>query len=113
MRNQLALLARDLTVDKDMSADLVVIPHIAGRVLEVPVHLAGFRVPGDRAVGVKVVPRTIERVEHRHRVAGAPERLVGRRIVSARNPNCAAAGLPSVGVALPGLAAGLAPSALK
>ena len=108
MRDQLARLAVDLAVDQDVRADLVVVPHVAGRVLEVPVHLAGVGIPGDRAVGVEVVARPIGRVEHRHRIAGAPDGLVGRRIVGAGHPDGAAAGLPGVVLVLPGLAAGLA-----
>src|SRR6202040_3698907 len=40
-------------------------------------------------------------------IAGPPERLVGGRIVGAGHPDGAAARLPRIGVALPGLAAGL------
>src|SRR5262249_57907202 len=42
------------------------------------------------------------------RVAGAPDRLVGGGVVGAGHPDGAAAGLPGIVVALPGLAAGLA-----
>src|SRR5207302_3398182 len=63
---------------------------------------------GGGAVGIAGVRWPVERVEHWHRVAGAPDRLVGFRIIGAGHPDRAAAGLPGVGVALPGLAAGLA-----
>src|SRR5262249_27467175 len=46
----------------------------------------------------------------RHRIAGAPDHLVGRDIVAAGHPHGAAAGLPGVVLVLPGLAAGLARS---
>ena len=85
-----------------------IVPHVAGRELEVPVHLAGVGIVGDRAVGVEVVARPVGRVEHRHRVAGAPDRLVGLRIIGPGDPHGAAAGLPGVVLVLPGLAAGLA-----
>src|SRR5258707_633754 len=60
------------------------------------------------AVRLEFVARTIERVEHGHGLARAPKRLVGRRIVGAGDPYSGAAGLPSVGIAFPGFAAGLA-----
>ena len=105
MGDQLARLAGDVAVDQDVGADLVVIPHVARRELEIPVHLAGVRIPGDRAVGEEIVARPVERIEHRHRIAGAPDGLVGGGIVGAGHPHGAAAGLPGIGVALPGLAA--------
>ena len=108
MRHQLARLARDLAVDEDVRADLVEIPHVAGRVLEVPVHLAGVGIVRDRAVGEEVVARPIGRIVHRHRVAGPPEGLVGGGIVGSGHPQGAAAGLPGVVLVLPGFAAGLA-----
>src|SRR5262249_11566337 len=58
--------------------------------------------------GVEVVAGTVERVEHRHRVAGAPEGLVGGRVIGAGYPHSPAAGLPRVVLVLPGLAPGLA-----
>ena len=108
MRDQLARLAADLSVDQDVGADLVVIEHVARRELEIPVHVAGVGIPRDHAVGIEVVARPIERIEHRHRIAGAPQGLVGRGIVSAGDPNRTAAGAPGIGVAFPGFAAGLA-----
>src|SRR5258707_5584123 len=54
------------------------------------------------------VAGTIGRIEHRHRVAGAPDHLVGRGIIGARDPHGAAADLPGVVLVLPGLAARLA-----
>ena len=97
-----------MAVDQDVGADLVVIPHVAGRELEIPVHLAGVGIPGDGAVGVEVVAGPVGRIEHRHRIAGAPDGLVGSRVVGAGDPHGAAAGLPGVVVALPGLAPGFA-----
>src|SRR5260370_1021462 len=106
--DELARLPGDVAVDQDVGADLVVVPHVTGRELEIPVHVAGVGIVGDGAVGVEIVARPIGRVEHRHRIAGAPDRLVGGGIVGAGHPDGAAAGLPRIGVALPGLAAGLA-----
>src|SRR5260370_12550975 len=91
-----------------MGADFVVVPQVARRELKIPVHLAGVGIVGDSAVGVEVVARSMERVEHRHRVASAPDSLIGSPIVGAGHPHSTASGLPRIGVALPGLAAGLA-----
>ena len=58
---------------RDMRADLVIVKHVTGRELEVPIHPAGLRVPGNRAVGVEVIARSIGGVKHRHRIASSPE----------------------------------------
>ena len=79
-------LAVDYGVDQDVGADLVEVPHVAGRVLEVPVHLAGVGILGDRAVGEEVVARPVGRIVFRHRIADAPDRLVGRRDRRCRSP---------------------------
>src|SRR5258708_29221639 len=91
-----------------MGADFVVVPQVARRELKIPVHLAGVGIVGDSAGGVEVVARSMERIEHRHRVASAPDGLIGSAIVGAGHPHSTASGLPRIGVALPGLAAGLA-----
>jgi hypothetical protein len=91
-----------------MGANLVVVPHVARRELKIPVHAAGVGIPRDHTVGVEVVARPIERIEHRHRIAGSPEGLVGDGIVGACYPHRAASGAPSIGVAFPGFAAGFA-----
>src|SRR5438552_2394480 len=67
---------------------------ITGRVLEIPVHVAGLGVPGNRAVGVEVVARPIERIEHRHRIAGTPDSLVGVGVVGPGDPHGGTTGLP-------------------
>src|SRR5262245_10885652 len=108
VRDQRARLPSDHTIDEDVRAGLVVIPMVAGRVLEVPVHLAGVGIPRDHAVGVEIVAGAIGGIEHRYRVAGAPDHLVGLHVVGAGDPHGAAAGLPGVVLVLPGLAAGLA-----
>src|SRR5262249_25943821 len=108
MGDQRARLPGDYAVDEDVGAGLVVVPMVAGRVLEVPVHLAGVGIPRDHAVGVEIVAGAVGGVEHRHRVAGAPDHLVGLNVVGAGDPHGAAAGLPGVVLVLPGLAAGLA-----
>src|SRR5258708_22782871 len=91
-----------------MGADFVVVPQVARRELKMGVHVGGGGIVGDSAVGVEVVARSMERVEHRHRVASAPDSLIGSPIVGAGHPHSTASGLPRIGVALPGLAAGLA-----
>ena len=106
--DQLALLPADLAVDEDVRVGLVVVPMVARRVLEIPVHAPAVGIPRDHAVGVQVVAGAIGRIEHRHWIARAPDHLVGRGIVRARDPHGAAADLPGVVLVLPGLAAGLA-----
>src|SRR5262249_40482335 len=64
-----------------------------------------WRIIGDGAVGIEIVAGPMEWVEHRDRIAGAPERLIAGRIIGAGHPYGAAAGLPGVGGALPGFAA--------
>jgi hypothetical protein len=106
MGDELARLAGYLAIDQDMGADLVEVPHVAGRVLEIPVHLAGIGIPGDRTVGVEIVAGTVVRIEHRHRVAGAPDGLVGLHVIGAGDPDRAPpvcqALLASFQVSLPG-----------
>src|SRR5882757_4424592 len=102
MGDELAWLAGNLSVDQDVGAGSIIIPHVARDVLVVPVHLAGVGIPGDQAVGVEVVAGTVEGIIHGHRIAGAPQHLVGGDIVGAGHPHGAAAGLPSVVGVLPG-----------
>src|SRR6185295_4554316 len=108
MGDQLAALAANRAVDQDMGAGLVVVPEVARRVLEEPVHLAVVRIPGDQAVGVEIVAWPIGRVEHRDWIAGAPEHLIAGDVVAAGDPHGAPTGLPGIVLVLPGLAAGLA-----
>src|SRR5262249_30545444 len=108
--DELARLTGDLAVDQDLRAGGIPVPVVTGSVLEIPVHLSAVGVPGDHAVGEQIVAGPIGRIEHRHRIAGAPDHLVGRDIVAAGHPHGAAAGLPGVVLVLPGLAAGLARS---
>ena len=108
MGDERALLPVHRRIEHDVGADFVIVPHVAGGELEVPVHLAVFRIIGDGAVGVEVVTRAIGRVEHGHRIAGAPDGLVGQDVIGARHPHGAAAGLPCVVLVLPGFAARLA-----
>ena len=108
MGDQLARLPADLAIDEDVRVRLVVVPHVARHILEVPVHVPAVGIPRDHAVGEQVVAGAIGRIEHRHGIAGAPDHLVGRGIVGARDPHGAAADLPGVVLVLPGLAAGLA-----
>src|SRR6516165_1002241 len=103
MRYELVRLSSGLTVNQNVRARGIVIPHVARYVLMVPVHLAGVGVPGDQAVGVEVVARSVVRVIHRDWVAGAPEDLVRGRVIGPGHPHGAAASLPSVVVVLPGL----------
>src|SRR6266481_9835803 len=110
MHDDLVHLAGDLAVDQDVGALLVVVPHVARSVLVIPVHAAGVGIPRDHAVGEEVVARTVVRIRPWHRIAGAPQHLVGRRVVGPRDPHGAAAGLPGIVLVLPGLAAGLARS---
>src|SRR5215471_11063394 len=108
MSDQLAPLSIDDSFEENVSADLVVIPHVAGRVLEIPNHLATIGIPGRDAVGEQIVAGPDPRVQLRHRIADAPERLVGVGIISPSHPQRTAPGLPGIVVTLPGLAAGFA-----
>src|SRR5262249_25388853 len=108
--DELARLPGNLSVDQDVGAGRIVVPHVARRVLVVPVHLAGVGGPRDQAVGVEVITRAIIGIEHRDRIAGAPQHLIGSGVVGTGDPHGAAAGLPGVVLVLPGLAARLAGS---
>src|SRR4051812_3030266 len=55
----------------------------------------------------RLSPGACGRIELGHRVACTPDGLVRLRVVGACPPARATAGLPGVGVALPGLTAGL------
>src|SRR5262249_11234093 len=74
----------------------------------VPGELAGLDVESHGGIGVEVVARPRFRVVLRDRIAGAPDRQPGGWIVGAGLPHSAAAGLPGIGLVLPGLAARLA-----
>src|SRR5262252_9653523 len=106
MSDQFSPLSIDDSFEENVSADLVVIPHVAGRVLEVPNHLATIGIPGRHAVGEQIVAGPDPRVQLRHRIADAPERLVGLGVIGSGYPEGAAAGLPCV--AFPCFAARLA-----
>src|SRR5256714_1902401 len=105
---ELAILAVNPAVDDDLRARRIVVAVVVLGVLEVPLHLAGLGIEGDRRVGEQVVAGTIGGVVARRRIAGAPVREVARRIVGAGDVERAAAGAPRLGLVLPGLAAGLA-----
>ena len=100
--------AIDLDVVQHVDADLVEVPRVVRRVLEVPRELAGAHVDRNHRVRVQVVARTELRVVDRVRVAGADDVEMRRRIERAGLPDAAAAGLPGAVVVLPGLAAGVA-----
>src|SRR6266852_8396152 len=53
--DELARLPGDVAVDQDVGADLVVVPHVAGCELDIPVHVAGVGLVGYGAVGIEVV----------------------------------------------------------
>ena len=103
-----AALSADGEVVQHVDADLVVVPRIVRRVLEVPGELAGRDVERDRRVRVEVVARSELRVVDRERVAGADDVEVRGRIVGAGLPDAAAARLPGVVIVLPRFAAGIA-----
>ena len=108
-RDQLARLAVDLAVDQDVGADLVVVPMIARRVLEIPVHLAGCRGPTRSRCwcrGCRPDGRSASNIG-----TGLPVPQISwlvADVVGAGDPHGAAAGLPGVVLVLPGLAAGFA-----
>ena len=73
----------------------------------------GFRLPDEPLTGahhrVGDDAQIVQRIdEHRHRIAGALDKLMGRRIVASRHPHRRAADLPGVVFVLPGFAAGFA-----
>src|SRR5215468_1317188 len=105
MGDELAALISDVAVDQDVGANLVVVPHVAWRILKVPVHVAAFGIQGKRTVGIKVVAWPICGIILGRRVPGSPEGLIGVGIIGPRDPNRTAAGLPSIVGAFPGLAA--------
>src|SRR5438067_1146383 len=107
-------------IDQQRRRDLVEVPRLVRRVLEVALDRPGGRVDRDRRRRVEVVALALGR-HPRIAVADAPVQQVGRRIVVAGDPRRAAAGLPLIArrprvaagfarrgnrVALPGLRAG-------
>jgi hypothetical protein len=108
MGDDLAVLAIDLCIDERIDPDLVVVKKIARRVLEVPLHLAGFDVVGDRGVSEQVIARAVLRIEHGNRLARTPYGQIEGWVIRACLPESAPAVLPGVGVALPGFATRLA-----
>src|SRR5215831_16712269 len=101
MGNQLAPLVSDVAVDEDVGPNFVVVPHVAWRILKIPVHIAAFGTQGNDTVGIKIVARPIFGVILRRWVPGSPEGLIGIGIIGPGDPNGAAAGLPSVVGVLP------------
>src|SRR6185312_12137155 len=95
-------------VDQHVLRHAVVVVGIVGRVLVVPLDLAGIGVERQRAVGIEVVAGPIFIIPVRAGVADAPDESVGCRIVASRHPCRTAAARGSVLVVLPGFAAGLA-----
>src|SRR5215470_4033493 len=99
-----------VAVDENVSADFVVVPHVAWRILKIPVRAAAFGIQGNGTVGIKIVARPIGGIKLGRRVPRSPEGLVGIGIVGPSDPDGATARLPSVVRAFPGLAARLAGS---
>src|SRR6516225_2091357 len=108
MPDDLAAAAADRRVVQHVDADLVVVPRVIRRVLEVPRQLAVFDVQRNDRVRIEIVARPRLRVVLGNRIAGSPDRQLARRIIRAGLPEAASAGLPRVVLVLPGFAAGLA-----
>src|SRR5882672_8867217 len=108
MADDLAHLAIDVGVVEHVDADLVVVPGVVRQILVVPDELAGIDIERHDGVRVEIVARSRLRIVDRDRISGAPDGEPVGRIVGAGLPQPAAAGLPCVGLVLPGLAAGLA-----
>src|SRR5262249_48321182 len=108
MADDLALLAIDYLIIEHVDADLVVIPRVVRRVLEVPDQLAGVDVERNDRVGVEIVAGAGLGIVLRHWISGPPDREPGRRIVGTGLPQAATTRLPGVVLVLPGLAARLA-----
>ncbi len=106
--DDLAVHLVDHRVVQHVHADLVVVPRIVRRVLEVPRELAGVDVQGDDRVGIEVVAGTRLRIVGGNRIAGAPDRELRGRVVGTGLPDAAAAGLPRVVLVFPRLAARIA-----
>src|SRR5262249_46858331 len=108
MDEELAVLAAELAVDDDLRAAGVVVAVVVGGMLGVPADLAGGGVGRDRTVGEEIGDGPIGGIVARRWIAGAPIGQVGGGIIGAGDVKRAAAGLPGIGLVLPGLAAGLA-----
>src|SRR5262249_56819745 len=107
MGDQLAPLISDVAVNEDVSTNFVIVPHVARRILKIPVHGAAFGIQGKGTVRIKVVAWPNCGVILVHRVSGSPEGLIGFGIVVPGDPHGTAARLPGVCGAFPGLAARL------
>src|SRR5262249_53512763 len=105
---KLAIVAVDLAVDDDLRTGGIIVAIVVRGMLEEPLHLSGCVIERARTVGDECVVRPMRGVIGRGRVAGAVISDVLLRIVGAGPVHRAAAGLPGVGLVLPGLAAGLA-----
>ena len=57
--HDLAILAAHLRVDEDVRADFIIVHRVVGRVLMMPLDLAGRGIDRQRAVGIEVVARPI------------------------------------------------------
>ena len=57
--DQLTRLISNVAIDEDVSADFVIVPHVAWRILKIPIHMAAFRAQGNDTVRIKVVARPI------------------------------------------------------
>src|SRR5574343_1040936 len=99
----LAAHAATVEVEGHELVDAVEVPAVVGRVLVVPLDLAGLHVDGDRGAREQVVALAQVAVP-RGRVAGAEVGQAGLGVVGAAQPGGRAAGLPEV--AGPALAGG-------
>jgi len=59
MGERLAPLISDVAIDEAVSAHFVIVPHVAWRILKIPIHMAAFRAQGNDTVRIKVVARPI------------------------------------------------------
>src|SRR5207245_4316056 len=93
MADDLVGLAVDGRVVEHVDADLVVVPRIVWRVLEMPRQLAGVDVEGHSRVGVEVVAGTRLGIVLRNRVTRDRNGEPCGGIVGARLPDAAAPGV--------------------
>src|SRR4029077_355744 len=108
LERQLERLALHGDISEHRLGNAVIIEGIVGRVLEVPLDLAGVSVESNGAVSVEVVAWPISTVPVRPWIADAPIDQIELGVVRAGNPGRPAARLPGVVTILPAVVAGLA-----
>src|SRR5439155_27362294 len=89
--DEFSRLTAESGIDEDRSFDGVVVKQVVRSELEIPFELAGVRIEGKQAIGIKVVARARTSIEIGRWITGAPEDGVQFRVKRTGHPSGATA----------------------